>query len=1103
MAWNARRPPNRPFGAVVVGLAVIGLLAGTTSVRPDAPATVALRTTRSAGLTTDPGQRPNILLLISDDQPFTIYDRSLMPNVFSHLVDKGVTFDRGYVDASLCCPSRSQIMTGLYGSHTGVDGNHIPLTRPTVVGALQALGYRTQLAGKFLNSMPCDPVPQFDDWHCVAHPPSSYHLTNPYVNDNGTWVQYSGYTTDVLANDVVDFIHGTPAGQPWFAMYTPPSPHAPADDPRCTDPVEPYRPPSYNEDTIADGKPLYLQRGPLNRQETNQYDTVYAAMTNATHCLDGSMGTILNAVDADPSLESNTLVVYISDNGFLYGEHRLTAKVTPYEESVRVPFIVRYPPLHPEDQPVHSQALVENVDIAATIADLVGFHWGADGVSFAPVLSDPTSSVRDGVLIENCEAAEYPCTEIEDQDANDGIPSFFGLVTDQYMYTEYWTGEKELYDLSADPYELTNLAGTPGVAQVQADLAAQLAQLTSPPPVDTTIVTGPSGTTDSRAPTFTYYSQDRRASYQCRLSNRGTVVRDWSPCDGGSVSMGGLGDGDYTFEVAGTDSQGDTDPTPDARSFSITSSGPDIAITAHPAEHQTATSLSFSFVSQTPNVTYSCSLQPLQTPPSFSPCTGTDAATYSGLSDGQWDFQVRAFDGSTYSDPPAEWLTWVDNQGPTMVLNMPQNKTGSTQRFSVFRADFQPNEPLAGPATCTLDSQPIDCTSGHIYVASLANGTHQLAITATDTIGQVGVTTYTVTVSVTLPVVSITSAPPDPTTSRTATFAFSAGLARTFRCRIDAGTYGDCSTGQKVYTGVADGQHTFCVIGADKYGNLSDAACDTWTVDTGPPVVSILSGPATVTNQTGATFTFSADDPAATFACGLDGAVPSACASPMSLSGLAEGSHQLVVQATDDVGNVGSASWPWTIDLHAPTASIIQGPPALSKKGKATFVFGADEPNVTFACQIDGRRFSPCSNPFTISVGDGSHTLSVQGTDPAGNVGPASAAYPWTVDRTKPVVTITSHPSDPTNETSATFAFTSDDPSATSTCVLDSRSRPCSSPIVYSNLALGTHTFTARFKDTVGNLGLATFTWTVVQGPLRPTAGWRDERLTPPAQHRL
>ena len=124
----------------------------------------------SAAAKAAPDARPNILLLISDDQAWSVFNRDLMPTVYGQLVDKGVLMRRAYVNTSLCCPSRAQILTGLYEHNTGVDANEIPLTRPTLPQALHDRGYRTMLAGKYLNSWPCEPRPEFDRWVVHQHP---------------------------------------------------------------------------------------------------------------------------------------------------------------------------------------------------------------------------------------------------------------------------------------------------------------------------------------------------------------------------------------------------------------------------------------------------------------------------------------------------------------------------------------------------------------------------------------------------------------------------------------------------------------------------------------------------------------------------------------------------------------------------------------------------------------------------------------------------------------------------------------------------------------------------------------------------------------------
>jgi len=162
--------------------------------------------------------RPNILVIVTDDQSRTNFTRELMPNVFAELVDQGVRFNRAYVATSLCCPSRAQILTGLYEHHSGVDGNLVPLERPTIVEALDMIGYRTSLAGKYLNSWPCEPRQEFDQWVCSGEGRSSYSMMDPTLNVDGEWITFDGYTTDILADYTADFINGTPEGESFLAL---------------------------------------------------------------------------------------------------------------------------------------------------------------------------------------------------------------------------------------------------------------------------------------------------------------------------------------------------------------------------------------------------------------------------------------------------------------------------------------------------------------------------------------------------------------------------------------------------------------------------------------------------------------------------------------------------------------------------------------------------------------------------------------------------------------------------------------------------------------------------------------------------------------------
>jgi arylsulfatase A-like enzyme/Ca2+-binding RTX toxin-like protein len=582
-------------------LIVTVLIAAATS--GAGPSSATARPVRPTGLTlaADRGstQRPNILLIVSDDQAWSTFSRALMPSTYGDLVDHGVLFTRAYDETSECCPSRSEILTGLHEHHTGVDNNFVPLHRPTIVEALHDRGYRTMLAGKYLNSLPCTPRPEFDRWVCAGSPPSSYSLVDPYLNVDGTWTHFPGqYQTDVLAGRVKDFVAATPADRPFFAMYTPTTPHLPGNDDRYAGmPVAPWRPPSFDEDTRADGKPQYLHRPPLEPGEIETIDRDHAVMSRAVRSFDDSVGTILDGLG---DRAANTMVIYISDNGYLYGEHRLEGKGVPYEESVRVPMIIRYPPDTDAIVPKTSRALVANIDLAPTIADLAGFAWGADGKSLVPVLSGQVAGVRSAVLLSRCNGVSGPCIR---------YPGYWGVVTAGRAYIRYSTGEEELYDLRKDPYELRNQAHDPQLAATKARLRKTLNQLRAPPAVQTTIVSGPRGATPSRLVTFRYFAQSRLATYTCGLIRDDGLRRSF-PCGAQTMSLGPLPSGSYLFSVTATDERGSRDPTPAMRRFVIAGpdSGPVISVGNARATEGTGTARAATFrvtVRPTPTSTIS------------------------------------------------------------------------------------------------------------------------------------------------------------------------------------------------------------------------------------------------------------------------------------------------------------------------------------------------------------------------------------------------------------------------------------------------------------------------------------------------------------------
>jgi arylsulfatase A-like enzyme len=432
------------------------------------------------------------------------------------------------------------------------------------------------LDGKYLNSEPCDPLPEFDRWVCATHPPegtqpNDYTNVDPTLNVDGTFTHFDGYIAQILADQAADFIQSTPEDQPFFLMYTPPTPHKPADDDRMKSKthVDDHRPPSFDQDPAAAGQPPYMARGPLTDDEINAGDRLRKNMAVSVRGLDESIDTILSALG---DRANNTLVVYLSDNGYLFGEHRAEKKQWPYEEAVRVPMAVRFPTLLPSGQPP-SDALVTNIDLAPTIMSLAGIPWGGDGVSLVPLLRGDVESVHDNVLISFCEGPSYPCgphggggggdSDADPADVQHVMPAWQGLVGERWKYLSYSTGDEELYDLEADPNELHNLVADPAHAADRQTMADALAARVAAPPPETTIVSGPG---PGPLPSFTYFSQTIDATYECRVVELNAT---WAQCPRQQDTLQGLAPGTYTFEVRATDATGATDESPATRGFTV------------------------------------------------------------------------------------------------------------------------------------------------------------------------------------------------------------------------------------------------------------------------------------------------------------------------------------------------------------------------------------------------------------------------------------------------------------------------------------------------------------------------------------------------------
>ena len=443
------------------------------------------------------GAPPNIVLILTDDQ--TLDELSWMQTVGSELAGKGLTFQNAFVSNPLCCPSRTSILTGKYTHGTGVYRNDPPYGGFETFGAQDKstiatwlhdapAHYATALVGKYLNGYdPHYEPPGWDTWVGLDAGDSGRGYYDYGININGEIVHHGSapedYSTDVLAGLATDFIRKVPARRPLFLYFAPHAPHDPATPPdRYSEKeqgLELYRPPNFNEADVSD-KPPWVQRLPLLRDsEIERLDDFRNRQYRALKAVDEAVAAILGALDATHRL-GNTFIVFTSDNGLEMGSHRWSRKRVPWEESIHMPLVVRYDPIT-HGVPTTDAHLVLNIDLAPTFADLAGIGApGAEGTSMLPLLRGDGSGWRTDFLLEHlADAVDDPSY----------VPTYCGVRTGRFKYVQYeeWNGDQmqvseELYDLSADPFEMSSLAGDVRYAVLKAALHNRMVQLCSPPP---------------------------------------------------------------------------------------------------------------------------------------------------------------------------------------------------------------------------------------------------------------------------------------------------------------------------------------------------------------------------------------------------------------------------------------------------------------------------------------------------------------------------------------------------------------------------------------------------------------------------------------------
>lgn len=420
---------------------------------------------------------PSILLIVTDDQRWdTLW---AMPEVRRSLVGPGVTFSNAFTTSPLCCPSRASILTGGFPHTTGVYTQGLPHggfksfeDSTTIATELDEAGYGTGYFGKYLDSYQSDALagyvpPGWDRWVAFVHADYlGYGLTV-----DGEVVRYGeepeDYSTDVLAAQADAFLR-TSSG-PVFAVFAPAAPHAPAVpaaiDRNRFDDLAAWRPPSFDEADRTD-KPRYVRAfRRLGDDRIAALETLRRNQYRSLQAVDRAVGRLLGAL-ADTGRLDDALIVFTSDNGLLWGEHRWLKKEVPYDEAIRVPLVVRADALV---APHVDEHLVANIDLAPTIAEAAGVELPeADGASLMPLLRGQRVRWRPAVLIEHVRGTNP-------------VPSYCAVRTARFLYARYGTGERELYDLETDPWQLESLAGQRPALEARLEGALESLCAPSPP----------------------------------------------------------------------------------------------------------------------------------------------------------------------------------------------------------------------------------------------------------------------------------------------------------------------------------------------------------------------------------------------------------------------------------------------------------------------------------------------------------------------------------------------------------------------------------------------------------------------------------------------
>ncbi len=411
-------------------------------------------------------RRRNVIFILSDDHRYDALGfLKAQPWLKTPQLDRialeGIHFKNAFVTTALCSPSRASILTGVYAHRHRIVDNNTPIPPGTVFfpSYLQKAGYKTGFFGKWhMGAEGDDPKPGFNQW--LSFRGQGTYLPNPNgLSINGKKVPQKGYITDELTDYALDWLKTIPKEQPYFMYLSHKAVHAefiPAERHKgmYQNAEFKYPPTMAASGEMAQHRPMWVQnqRNSWHGVDYPYHSTLdiadyYKRYAETLMAVDESVGRMLDELKRRGELDS-TLVIYMGDNGFAFGEHGLIDKRTAYEESMRVPLLARCPEIFKAGQTL--KQVVAGIDIMPTVLDAAGAQipQGLDGRSWMPLGQGRPTAWRNELLYEYYWERNFPQT-----------PTMHALRGDRYKFIRYqgiWDTD-ELYDIQEDPLESRNL----------------------------------------------------------------------------------------------------------------------------------------------------------------------------------------------------------------------------------------------------------------------------------------------------------------------------------------------------------------------------------------------------------------------------------------------------------------------------------------------------------------------------------------------------------------------------------------------------------------------------------------------------------------------